>query len=251
METFKVTFLPDKKTVEIPKGKSILAAAISASIYINSSCGGDGVCGRCKVLVKKGKVASQPSGRLSPEERRQGYCLACQASIESDVDVFIPTESRLDFQKLSQEEIDLRLKGLYTESQEAEVTSSAVDEGLYLHSPLASKLYLKLPAPTHEDRISDLERIYRQIKRVSDVDIMQTGLANIRKLGKLLRDADWKVTVTLGRRNGTTEIVLIEPGDSSANNYGLCFDIGTTTISVQLVDLQNKKILGTKITYNL
>jgi uncharacterized 2Fe-2S/4Fe-4S cluster protein (DUF4445 family) len=44
--------------------------------------------------------------------------------------------------------------------------------------------------------------------------------------------------------------VLIEPGDTSKNNYGLCFDIGTTTISTQLVDLNTKKILGTKAAYN-
>jgi uncharacterized 2Fe-2S/4Fe-4S cluster protein (DUF4445 family) len=79
---------------------------------------------------------------------------------------------------------------------------------------------------------------------------MQTGLANIRRLGELLRAADWKVTVTLGKRNDTTEIVLIEPGDTSLKNFGVCFDIGTTTISGQLVDLNSKKVLGTKATYN-
>jgi uncharacterized 2Fe-2S/4Fe-4S cluster protein (DUF4445 family) len=79
---------------------------------------------------------------------------------------------------------------------------------------------------------------------------MQTGLSNIRRLGELFRSADWKVTVTLGKRNGTTEIVLIEPGDTSERNLGLVFDIGTTTISGQLVDLKSKKILGTKAAYN-
>jgi uncharacterized 2Fe-2S/4Fe-4S cluster protein (DUF4445 family) len=44
--------------------------------------------------------------------------------------------------------------------------------------------------------------------------------------------------------------VLIEPGDTSDKNFGLCFDIGTTTISGQLVDLNTKKVLGTKATYN-
>ena len=115
---------------------------------------------------------------------------------------------------------------------------------------LCTKLYLQLPPPNHGDRISDLERLYRQIRQVHDIAIMQTGLVNIRKLGSLLRDSDWKVTVTLGKRNGTTEIVLIEPGDTSSKNYGFSFDIGTTTISAQLVDLNTKRILGTKATYN-
>jgi uncharacterized 2Fe-2S/4Fe-4S cluster protein (DUF4445 family) len=64
MEKFKVTFYPDNKTVEVEKGKTILTAAISASVYINSSCGGEGVCGRCKVIVKIGQVFSQPTGRI-------------------------------------------------------------------------------------------------------------------------------------------------------------------------------------------
>ncbi|MFA5350795.1 MAG: ASKHA domain-containing protein, partial [Candidatus Omnitrophota bacterium] len=77
-----------------------------------------------------------------------------------------------------------------------------------------------------------------------------TGLFNIRQLGELLRDSEWKVTLTLGKRNDTVEIVLVESGDTTNKNFGLCFDIGTTTISGQLVDLNSKKILGTKATYN-
>ncbi len=250
MEKFKVQFYPDNKSIEVDKGKTILSAAISAGVYINSSCGGDGVCGRCKVILKKGQVITQPTGRLSLEERRRGVYLACFASVQSDLEVEVPPESRLDFEKLKSEEVDLRLKGLYTESEEVESAKSILGEEIFLHSPLATKLYLELPRPNLEDKISDLERLYRGIRRIYDIPIMQAGLANIRRLGDLLRSADWKITVTLGKRNGTTEIVLVEPGDTSKKNYGLAFDIGTTTISGQLVDLNNKKILGTKATYN-
>ena len=251
MGRFKVTFLPDNKTVEIERGRTILAAAISAHIYINSSCGGDGVCGRCKVIVKQGKVITQPSGRLTHQERKQGYYLACQTSIQSDLEVLIPPESRLqDLEELTPEEVDLRLRGLFSKAEEVQPSKSFLAEDIFTHSPLATKLYLELPQPDHTDRISDLERLYRHIRKVYDIPIMQTGLANVRKLGRLLRDSDWKVTVTLGKRNGTTEIVLIEPGDTSKENYGVCLDVGTTTISVQLVDLNTQKILGTKVTYN-
>lgn len=250
MEKFKVTFYPDNKTVEVDKAKTILSAAISAGVYITSSCGGDGVCGRCKVMVKKGQVFTHPTGRISLEERKKGICLACMATIQSDLEVEVPPESRLDFEKLTQEEVDLRLKGLYSESEEVESAKSVLGDEIFVHSPLASKLYLELPPPNLEDKISDLERLYRAIRRIQDIPIMQTGLANIRGLGELLRDSDWKVTVTLGKRNGTTEIVLVEPGDTSKQNFGLAFDIGTTTISGQLIDLNTKKALGTKATYN-
>ena len=250
MEKFKVTFYPDNKTIEVEKGKNILSAAISAGVYINSSCGGDGVCGRCKVILKKGQVLTQPTGRISVDERKKGIYLACLTTVQADLEIEIPPESGLDLEKLTAEEIDLRLKGLYSESEEVEAPESILSEDIFVHSPLATKLYLELPPPDLEDKISDLERLYRQIRRIQDIPIMQTGLANIRRLGELLRASDWRVTLTLGKRNGTTEIVLIEPGNTSHKNFGLAFDIGTTTISVQLVDLNTKKVLGTKATYN-
>jgi len=250
MEKFKVTFYPDNKTIEVEKGKNILSVAISAGVYINSSCGGDGVCGRCKVILKKGGVLTQPTGRISVDERKKGIYLACLTTVQTDLEIEIPPESRLDLEKLTAEEIDLRLKGLYSESEEVEAPESILSEDIFVHSPLATKLYLELPPPDLEDKISDLERLYRQIRRIQDIPIMQTGLANIRRLGELLRASDWKVTLTLGKRNGTTEIVLIEPGNTSHKNFGLAFDIGTTTISGQLVDLNTKKVLGTKATYN-
>jgi uncharacterized 2Fe-2S/4Fe-4S cluster protein (DUF4445 family) len=250
MEKFKITFYPDNKTIEVEKGKTILSAAISAGAYINSSCGGDGVCGRCKVILKKGQVITQPSGRISLDERRRGIYLACLTAVQSDLEIEIPPESRIDLEKLTQEEVDLRLRGFYSESEDVESSTSILGDEIFVHSPLATKLYLELPPPNLEDKISDLERLYRQIRRIQDIPVMQTGIANIRRLGELLRSADWKVTVTLGKRNGTTEIVLVEPGDTSGRNFGLCFDIGTTTISGQLVDLNTKKVLGTKATYN-
>jgi uncharacterized 2Fe-2S/4Fe-4S cluster protein (DUF4445 family) len=250
MGKFKVIFYPDNQSVEVERGKTVLSAAISGGIYINSGCGGDGVCGRCKIIIKKGQVQTHPTGRITLEERKRGVYLACLARVQSDLEVEVPTESRLDFEKLTPEEIDLRLKGLYSESEDVEVTAPILGEEIFIHSPLATKLYLELPKPNLDDKISDLDRLYRSIRGIQDIPIMQTGLANIRHLGDLLRSADWKVTVTLGKRNGTTEIVLVEPGDTAQRNFGFCFDIGTTTISGQLVDLNNKKVLGTKATYN-
>lgn len=240
MDKFKITFYPDNKVIEVDKGSNLLSCAISAGIYINSSCGGDGVCGRCKVIIKKGTVLTQPSGRISQEEKKKGYALACLATVQGDAEIEVPAESRLGVDRIS----------VYTTAEEIEKGESVIGEEIFIHSPLATKLFLELPKPTQADRISDLERLYREIRKIQDIPIMQTGLANIRRLGELLRSSDWRVTVTLGNRNRTTEIVLIEPRDTSKSNYGFAFDIGTTTLSGQLVDLNTKKVLGTKITYN-
>ena len=251
-DTYTVTFYhPDATTIEVHKGRDLLSAAVEAGVHIHSSCGGDGVCGRCKVIVKSGELKTEPSGRITLDERRKGYVLACQTTIHSDVEVEVPPESRLDLDKISDEDAKLlRLKGMYTPAEDVERSPVAVEEGLFTHSPFATKLYLELPPPTLTDTISDLERLYREIKKQRDIPIMQTGLTNIKRLGRLLRESEWKVTALLGKRNGTVEIVSIEPGDTSNRNYGVALDIGTTTVTGQLVNLNTKEILGTKGTYN-
>ncbi|MDD4900030.1 MAG: ASKHA domain-containing protein [Candidatus Omnitrophica bacterium] len=242
MEKFKIKFFPDNKEIEVEKDKTILAAAISCGVYINSACGGDGVCGKCRVKVKKGKVVSQQNAVLSLEEKRENIHLACLTTVHGDLEVEVPAQSRLDFEKSS----------LYSQSEEIEAQKALDDEKLE-YSPLVKKIYLELCAPSLEDNISDLERLYQGIAAVAkgiEFSFLQTGLANIKQLGELLRDANWKITVTLGYRNGATEIIMVEPGDTSARNFGFCFDIGTTTISGQLLDLNTKKVLGTKASYN-
>ncbi|MDO8662594.1 MAG: ASKHA domain-containing protein [Candidatus Omnitrophota bacterium] len=242
MNKFKVTFQPNNKTVEVPKDTTVLSAAISCGVSIKSDCGGDGVCGRCKVVVKKGEVLTQPTGMLNDEERKRNIYLACITTIHSDLEVEVLPESRIDPSS--------RLKGIYSKSEEIESKEAVSSDKVFKHSPLSTKLYLELPPPNLNDTASDLDRLFRAIRKAQDLPVMQTGLSNIRQLGELLRGCEWKVTVTLGKRNDTVEVVLVEPQDTSNKNFGVCFDIGTTTISGQLVDLNSKKILGTKATYN-
>lgn len=250
MQKFKINFLPDNKTISIEKDKTILSAAISAGVYINSACGGDGVCGRCKVIVKQGRVNSQPNGVITLEERKNNIHLACLTRINSDLEVEIPESSRLNFDKLTPEELEERLNGLYSKAEDIQPVKTNLEGGVFKHSPFATKLFLKLPEPSLNDSVSDLERLYRTLRSFEEFPVVETGLFNIRQLGELLRDCEWSITLTLGKRNDAVEIVLIEPGNTVHKNFGLSFDIGTTTISGQLVDLNSKKILGTKATYN-
>ena len=251
MEKFKVVFKPTGKTAEAKKGADLLSVSVSCGLRINSSCGGEGVCGRCKVIIKKGKFRTEPTGRISHEERKKGYVLACLTTVEGNLEVLIPKESRLDLSEIKEGDARLhRLKGIYSETVEVDRGRPIISEEVFTHSPISTKVYLELPPPTLEDIASDYERLTRGIKKKYDIPIIQTGLRNIRKLGSILRHSDWKVTVTLGKRNETTELVIIEPGDSSKENYGIAFDIGTTTVTGQLINLNTKEILGTKATYN-
>lgn len=250
MEKYIVTFYPDNKKIVVDRGTTLLAAAISAHIHLDSSCGGDGVCGKCKVIVKSGSVHCESSGRISPDERKRGIHLACQALVQSNIEVEIPPESRLDLSSLSKEELQLRLRDVYSKAEDVIEAKAALGEGLFQYEPLVTKIYLELPKPDSNDKLSDLERVYRGVEEKIGEKPLLTGLANIRHLGELLRSSDWKVTVAVVQKADVNEIIAIEPGDKTSNNFGFAFDIGTTTVSGQLIDLKSKKILGTKAAYN-
>ena len=251
MEKCKVIFKPGGKSIEVEKGADLLQAAVASGININSSCGGEGICGRCKVVIKKGAFRTEPTGRISHEERKKGYVLACLTTVEGNLEVHVPKDSLLNLGKIKEADAKLyRLKGIYSEAVDIDKGKPIINEDVFKHSPISTKIYIELPPPTMDDSVSDYERLMREIKKKYDIPIVQTGLRNIRRLGSILRYSDWKVTVTLGKRNETTEVVIIEPGDSSGENYGVAFDIGTTTISGQLINLDTKEILGTKAAYN-
>lgn len=76
METCRITFMPDEKSVEVEAGITLMEAAEKAGIHINSLCGGEGVCGRCLVRVTDGKIRADKHsiGILSKEEITRAMC---------------------------------------------------------------------------------------------------------------------------------------------------------------------------------
>jgi len=241
MAKHQITFLPDDRSATIDEHQTLLEAAASIGVYINQVCSGDGVCGRCRVVVRDGDVSTEPTAHLGRDEIQAGYVLACMTHPRGDVVVEVPVESRLEGRPRQTEEDTIRFSA----------TQVLVGEqGPYPHDPLSQKRFLDLPKPTLEDPIADLERVYREIKRDEHIPIMQIGMAPLRHLNQQLRDHDWQVTATLGQRGGTVEVVQIEGGDTSARNYAVAVDIGTTTVVAHLIDLVNKRTVGRQATYN-
>ncbi len=241
MKTYSITFLPDNKTVKAAAGKSLLDAAAAAGISVNSVCGGDGVCGKCRVIVKSGKVTAKPNMFLDRREIQRGMALACQTFVDGDVVVEVPPESRVGGVPQLATEDAIRFGSI----------SRWVGEGaVFTHSPLFRREYLELPPPTIEDSVCDQERLYRELRRNRDIPIMQTGLAVLNRLPDVLRESGWKVTALLGCRGGTVEVVDVEPGDTSASDLGVALDLGTTTVVAHLVNLKTSRTLATKAKYN-
>jgi len=246
----RVIFFPDHKEAVVDQGTTVLSAALSAHIPLTSNCGGEGVCGKCRVAVKAGRVEVAGRAKGGTPAGAPGTVLACQALVMSDLNVEIPAEARLDVHAQAGEELDLRGTGLFESIEEAATLEGRPPQPSAQLAPVVTKVYLDLPPPDLNDRVSDFERVCRGVAHETGVEVATSGLANIRELGPLLRSCDWKVTVTVLHDTEKARIMAIEAGDHSSHHYGLVFDIGTTTISGQLVDLRQGRVLGTKVTYN-
>ncbi|MFA7283071.1 MAG: ASKHA domain-containing protein [Candidatus Omnitrophota bacterium] len=120
MRKFKIIFRPDNLTVEAEEGKTVLDAAVSAGIDINSSCGGEGTCGKCKVRVLKGAPDILTSGLISPRERKNKVFPACLTVIRGDLEIEVPENSRAAFDAFTAEEPS----GIMPETKEGEFKRS-------------------------------------------------------------------------------------------------------------------------------
>jgi len=240
-----ISFLPDNITISVDKGENLLAAAAEAGVYIHAYCGGDGVCGKCKVRIDAGEVHSD-KGNLKQEDWDQGYRLACMSSVASDLTVTIPEMTTKSGKALKR-------KPKTTRTISARSLDSLI--GKWQIDPPVSKLYLELPPPTMEDNISDMQRVMRGIKQVLP-DPREPSYDHpelIKILPRALRDSEWKITLLLLRGKNKGEpfrIIDVESGDTTARLYGLAVDIGTTTCSGVLVDLNTGKIIAEASGYN-
>ncbi len=237
--TCKVRFLPDERVAEVEKGQTVLAAAQKAGIYISSLCGGDGICGKCRVILRSGEIGSKPTTLLGRDEIRQGYILACQCTVQGDLEVEIPPETRLEEGRILSDEDAERFGQL-----------SLIQRAEFPHAPLVRKMHLELEAPSMDSALAAHERLYQGILAHEPEANLQTGFAVLRSLPDILAEADYNATATIGRRGATTEVVQVEGGDTTAQNLGLAIDIGTTTIVVQLVDLVAARVIDSEAKYN-
>ena len=256
---YKVTFLPEQKVVEVDEGVTLFKAAEQAGVYLNSLCGGEGVCGKCRVQVTKGRAKADKHSIafFSKEEIQNGYVLACQTQVKDDLDVVIPPESRLEDEQiltgsLSREQSAWR--GIspisYSEPDWVSLAKRPHDPAS-LFQPLVSKLYLELPEPNIDDNIPDTARIVRELRKKLKYSSYEVTFPCLKDLSLKLRRYGWRITSTVSRYNDVGLILHIEAGDTADINYGVALDVGTTTVVVQLVNLKTGQVIGVKGSHNL
>ena len=241
-----VHFLPDDIKVATSKGENLLDVAARAGVYIHAFCGGDGVCGKCKVKIEQGEVASNKRSTLSQQEKDQGYHLACQIDVISDLVVQIPAKTNDTGQALKRKPKTTRT-----------ISASSMDAliGRWDVDPPVQKRFFKIDPPTIEDNVPDLHRLMRAIKKgcFSCEEPTFDHPEMLMELPFTLRKSNWQVTVILlrGKREEEPDrIIAVEPGDTTGNFYGVALDIGTTTIGGILLDLNSGQVKAEASVYN-
>ncbi len=241
-------------------------AARLAGFDLNQPCGGQGRCGRCAVIVDETRsaVRRRSTMRLSAEDVAAGYALACQTVIEGDAWVTVPP----------QQAIERRL----TTHKAAARIEAPFDYQPRRHQPI-QRYYLRLPPPDLSDQTDDWSRVVRELARFG-VENPQVSLAVLREMPRILRaispeeksdaqpSADeevpelwraaaepWQVTAvvaldTWDRPHGPPQLLALLPGDRTDRNLGAAIDIGTTTVTVWLVDLESGEVIAQASDYN-
>jgi len=206
----EVTYLPFDRTTRVPPGTTLFSAAHWIGLPIDSTCGGRGTCGKCKVRVIKGLTEAETDDhrQLRPQEIDDGWRLSCQARIHQDMTCEVPQLLRVP-------------------------KAATMGLGrLVILDPNVRKVYFELSEPSMEDQRSDIARL-RDALTVEGHDVA-VEVSVLRTLPSVLRDANFHVTAVLSGE----QLIAVEPGDTTGECYGVAFDVGTTTLVGTLMNLR-------------
>jgi len=207
-ERAHVRFEPEGAEVRVPSGTPVFDAASWNGIAIDSTCGGHGTCKKCKVRVLEGElpISTVDPRAFTPDELSDGWRLACRAPARGELVIEVPP--------------------LQTRPKAALV---GVGRHVILR-PSVQKRHIVLEEPSLEDQRSDLERITDALDDLEP----RVELPVLRTLGKVLREADFDVTAVVC----DDLLIDVEPGDTTDRRFALAFDLGTTTVVANLLDLE-------------
>lgn len=203
-----VTFQPLGRTVHVLPGTRLSEAAAVAGLPLEMPCGGEGTCGKCRVIVRPAPPAGAAELRLlSPAELAQGVRLACQNAVQEGLQVEVPQGSLAGY--------------------ECRILAGSHTDSLELSDPPVRKVWVELPEPHRGDDVSDLARLQRALGPLeADLDVL-------RQLPEVLRQCRFRGTAVLeGPR-----LLDFEAGDTRSDGFALAVDVGTTTLVAALMDL--------------
>jgi len=229
-----VIFQPSGRKGRVPVGTSVLDAARMIGVGIESLCGGEQVCGKCRVRIESGLfskhgIESDPDNagpwrdmegaHITPEERGQGLRLACATTISGDLLIYVPEESR---------------PGKQVITKDARPMDMDCDPAIKAYPVSLSKARLEVPT-------GDLDRLYSALEIAHGLRGLTIDIHPLRALQRCIHDGRGTVTASIWMNR---EIIRIEPGQGH-RPYGLAIDVGTTTLAAYLCDLQTGDVVAT------
>jgi uncharacterized 2Fe-2S/4Fe-4S cluster protein (DUF4445 family) len=229
-----VIFQPSGRRGEVPKGITVIEASRLLGVDIEALCGEKKVCGKCVVRIedghfeKYGITSSQSNVSpwqeeeekfVTPERREKGFRLGCVATVQDDILVFVPEESRAGKQVVSKAARDIYIE----------------------HNPAVSVYYVEVDPPTFEEPTGDFERICRGLEREYGLTDLTIDIFALRQLSGALRDGKWAVTVSVWNDK---EVIRVRPGKAE-HAYGLAIDVGTTTVAAYFCNLNTMEVVDT------
>jgi len=237
----KVTFQIEGATpvsIECNAGDNLLELARRANVAIDAPCSGNGSCGKCRVKLVEGQLETIPSRHITPEETEAGWRLSCNSKVLSDCVVFVPDIASAYQSRMKTADLSSPEEVAIFENCQNDLKSS----GLSFANNYRA-LTLTMSAPSEDDTMPDNERLTWAIQEVTGAEKVHIPYAVMVKLASTLREHDFSVCVK-GELEGDTFrcMEICDPADTAI--VGCAIDIGTTTVSMVLVDLKTGKILA-------
>lgn len=220
---YPIVFLPENKTIMANEGSSLMDVAMQAGIFLNGSCAGRGICGKCKIFLldgQKKELSKEETDCLSAKEINAGACLACQTFVNGPMTVMIPNSHGNSKRKKEMNTLP----------------------GDFVPEVETKKIYFKLPKASLEQQSSTLGRI-REVLNQPELKMDSLALDRIQKASTVCRG---KMTAVIHQDT----LIDAEGEDTSDCCYGIALDIGTTTIVEMLWNLKTGKLEGTEATAN-
>ncbi len=231
-----VIFEPGHQSIQVPEGTNLLEAAQKADVYINASCSGKGACGKCKLILQSGRVTGEETALLTDNEKEKGYILACRSTIHETITVKIPEET-----------IEKKLRAAGMGKAATEKLMGLVDK----IEPILENIPLQLDLPSLDDAVSDLDRLRRRLKKAGyDISRMSTNIRVMRRLAESIRNDHFKVVASVLWKKCSSEIVAVLPVQEVKKSLGCAIDLGTTSIVVYIVDMEDGAVLSAASGHN-
>ena len=225
-------------TTHAPQGEKLLETARHAGVAIDAPCSGNGTCGKCRIRLIKGELDSEQTRHISDEDYAEGWRLACSSVPLTDVTIEVPdTASAFQTQIRTADLNDPKVMGAFTQAVE-QLTQAGV-----MGRPPVTSVRVQMSEPTIEDTMPDIERLSAAVQEATGQSVT-AALYAVRKLAQVLRESGFDVRVVLLHKSDHMQILDILPGSDEAPIGGLAIDIGTTTVSGALVDVETGKILA-------